>query len=104
MKHHREWMAKPLDITAANLPMAPERRLWAAVMLQAIEDMTIVHPRLYGHSARQWIRRRGDARFNSFTNVCRIIGMDPDTARRRIMTGPGRTIARDAIGRRARRQ
>lgn len=83
---------EPIDSGRGDSPTMALHHLWAAVMLQAIEDLTrpafavdCANQRRYQSDALSWIMRRDDHRFNSFNGICRILGIDAHTARTRIL-------------------
>ena len=84
-----------------NIPDLGERSLWAAVLIQAIEDL---NPRVEAvgdmyinekanrirvkESALVWIKSSNDL-FNSFIGICNAFDLCPDTLRRKILKKGG---------------
>ena len=68
------------------------RRLAAAVLLQAVQDVCSGTPRDY-REALAWVTE-GNTGAVTFEMCCRYLNRDPDTTRRRLLTRRGLSSAR----------
>lgn len=59
------------------------RSLWAAVLMQAIDDLSDKKP-LIRRSAKHWLTRKKNKGIASFVWVCAALDIDPDKTRTRI--------------------
>ena len=80
-------------ISSDQVYLHPYRKLWAAVLLQAIKDLTagtinsdIVnnHRRRIAGSTQYWLKADSDG-VGSFIYICNVMGMDADKTRSKIM-------------------
>jgi hypothetical protein len=62
------------------------RKLWSAVMEQAIEDLSGDNPRIQ-QAAVDWFSNRQNDGVGSFVWVCQAIDLDPDSVRECIRRG-----------------
>lgn len=84
-----------------TIPDLGERRLLAAVLLKAIEDLDPkteaigdyisnikVNTVRIKQSALYWIKSSNNS-FNSFIGICEMLGIYPNQARRKLLNGAG---------------
>jgi len=74
-----------IDDGGNDLDLYPYRQLWAAVMLQAVEDINNAsRSKKYAklaEKARWWIKTKG----SGFEDICLFLLIDPEIARQRIL-------------------
>ena len=63
----------------------PVKRLWTAVLCRTVLDM-VKNNKANKLAAVNWVRIDDDFGFNSFNNVCDILDLDPDRARKIILS------------------
>lgn len=74
------------------------KKLWAAVMVQAVDDLHGRNQKVLSRQERQWQgEAKGwvtDSRTNcgSFIWICRLFDVDPDRARKAVLEGSGFTL------------
>ena len=73
---------------ARKLSDAPARRLIAAMVVQAYDDIALGGP--VRRAALGWVEERGRERMWSFDWCCEMIGLDPDGVRRHMQCGRSR--------------
>jgi len=74
-----------VDDGGVDIDLYPYRQLWAAVMMQAVDDIagrdrSKRHAKYAGQAA-WWIETEG----SGFEDVCIFLGIDPEIARGRIL-------------------
>ena len=80
-----------------TIPDLGERSLWAAVLMQAIDDLDPTYeaagwdnPKVNRiriiKSAIHWFKSSNNS-FNSFIGICEAFGICPDKARRKLLNG-----------------
>jgi hypothetical protein len=72
-----------------------ERGIWAAVMMQAVADIRLapekskrtgkLYDRPEKRSAIDWMMDNRRDIFNSFVNLCELLGLDPDRVRAAVL-------------------
>jgi hypothetical protein len=79
-----------------GVPDSPSKRLWFAVLLDAI-SLLRHRDRARATEAEHWIRNRQDDGVFSFANVCGVLGFEPRSLARGLLSTSSRLASRTPL-------